>query len=107
MFPDAEYAGAEATLQSGDRLLLYTDGITEVRNSDDDEFGIDRLSAVLDRYRHLGTAELHSAVMHEVMQFADAGFQDDDHGVEDDVLGDRYLGGAFTRLRRSENPFNP
>ena len=77
VFPDAEYAGAEATLQSGDRLLLYTDGITEVRNSDDDEFGIDRLSAVLDRYRHLGTAELHSAVMHEVMQFADAGFQDD------------------------------
>jgi sigma-B regulation protein RsbU (phosphoserine phosphatase) len=77
VFPDAEYLGAEVTLRSGDRLLLYTDGITEVRNTDDEEFGIDRLSLVLDRYKQLTAAELHSAVMREVTQFATAGFQDD------------------------------
>ena len=77
VFPDAEYLAAEATLQSGDRLLLYTDGITEARNRDDEEFGMERLSNVLTRNRHLSASQLHSAVMDEVTRFADAGFQDD------------------------------
>jgi phosphoserine phosphatase RsbU/P len=77
VFPDAEYLGAEAALQSGDRLLLYTDGITEARNHDEEEFGIERLTAILTRNRHLGAAELHAVVMDEVTRFATAGFQDD------------------------------
>jgi serine phosphatase RsbU (regulator of sigma subunit) len=77
VFPDADYSGATVPLQAGDRLLLYTDGITEARNTDGDEFGEERLSDALARNRHLGGAELHAAVAAEVGRFASAGFEDD------------------------------
>jgi phosphoserine phosphatase RsbU/P len=37
----------ELSLQDGDRLLLYTDGLIEARNADGDFFGLDRLEATL------------------------------------------------------------
>jgi sigma-B regulation protein RsbU (phosphoserine phosphatase) len=77
VFPDNEYLEAELPLKSGDRLILYTDGITEARSRDDEEFGEERLSGALMRNRHLSAAELHAAVMEEVTRFATAGFQDD------------------------------
>ena len=77
VFPDAEYAGARAALHIGDRLLLYTDGITEARGVDGEEFGEERLSDALTRHRHLDGAGLHAAVIGEVRRFATAGFEDD------------------------------
>ncbi|HEX6833085.1 MAG TPA: PP2C family protein-serine/threonine phosphatase [Rudaea sp.] len=40
---DFEYRNNEITLQSGDILVLYTDGIVEARDAHDAMFGIDRL----------------------------------------------------------------
>ncbi len=78
VFPDTEYWGAEVALQHGDRLLLYTDGITEARDAQDDEFGEDRLTAALIRHRHLDAVSVHAAVLAEVTSFlAGRGFQDD------------------------------
>jgi serine phosphatase RsbU (regulator of sigma subunit) len=77
VFPDAEYLEAEAVLRGGDRLLLYTDGITEACNPDEEQFGMERLTTILANNRHLSAAQLHAAVMHEVTRFATAGFQDD------------------------------
>jgi phosphoserine phosphatase RsbU/P len=39
------YTEVELSLQGGDRLLLYTDGLIEATNADGDFFGIDRLKA--------------------------------------------------------------
>jgi serine phosphatase RsbU (regulator of sigma subunit) len=77
VFADATYAASETALHGGDRLLLYTDGITEARDRHDEEFGQERLSASLARHRHLSAAELHAAVMKDVTDFATEGFQDD------------------------------
>ena len=77
VFADADYSGAEVPLQRGDRLLLYTDGITEARGRNDEEFGEARLTAALVRHRQLEASALHEAVMKEVNEFAVAGFQDD------------------------------
>jgi phosphoserine phosphatase RsbU/P len=78
VFPDADYRTGEVELRSGDRLLLYTDGITEALNTSDDEFGEERLSATLASHRHLDAGALHQAVLAEVTGFTDGrGFQDD------------------------------
>jgi sigma-B regulation protein RsbU (phosphoserine phosphatase) len=77
VFPDAHYAAGHAALAPGDRLLLYTDGITESRNAADEEYGEARLTDALRRYRHLDAAGLHAAVLADVTGFATVGFQDD------------------------------
>ncbi|GHH83575.1 hypothetical protein GCM10018793_46000 [Streptomyces sulfonofaciens] len=41
-------------LEPGDRLLLYTDGITEARNRQGEEFGLDRFTGFLTRHHSTG-----------------------------------------------------
>ena len=77
VFADADYQGAELPLGSGDRLVLYTDGITEAHDAGEQEFGEDRLKDAAVRHRHLGAAALHAAMMKEITAFATSGFQDD------------------------------
>lgn len=77
VFDDTGYDEAHLPLEPGDRLLLYTDGITEARARDDEEFGEERLSRALSRHRHLDAPALHAALMKEIGEFATTGFQDD------------------------------
>ena len=42
-----EYPVGQAALQPGDRLCLFTDGVTEAMNADGDMFGLERLEATL------------------------------------------------------------
>ena len=41
------YKELEESLRTGTRLLLYTDGLIEAMNADDDLFGIERLKSAL------------------------------------------------------------
>ena len=78
VFPDAHYRTGEVGLSSGDRLLLYTDGITEAVNAQDEEFGEDRLAETLSAHRHLPAQSLFETVLSKVTTFTGArGFQDD------------------------------
>jgi len=43
----AEYSEHTTRLEPGDLLLLYTDGLTEAEDPDDEEFGVERVSAVV------------------------------------------------------------
>ncbi len=47
ILPDPEFAEETLPLESGARLLLYTDGLTEVSGPDGSEFGIKRLAGWL------------------------------------------------------------
>jgi len=46
LLPGALYTMAEASLEPGDLLVLYTDGIVEANDSKDDEYGLERLVSV-------------------------------------------------------------
>lgn len=77
VFPDTGYEEAELPLSRGDRLLLYTDGITEARNGAGDEFGEERLAELLVEHRALDADALHRTILDRVAAFATDGFQDD------------------------------
>ena len=44
---DARYEELELPLETGDRLLLYTDGLTEAENASEDFFGVERVKIAL------------------------------------------------------------
>lgn len=76
-FPDWSAAQGEIRLDAGDRLALYTDGITEATNADGDEFGPTRLGDLLLKYREDSATELHARLLAEAVRFANDSFRDD------------------------------
>lgn len=65
-------------LSGGDRLILFTDGITEAADSRDaEEFGEERLLEILRESRALNAAEIQSSVLARVAKFTGDEFQDD------------------------------
>ena len=84
VFDDAVYEQAEVSVAAGDRVVLFTDGITEARQADADEdaadyadFGEDRLVAVARDLRTSGAAALQDGLAAAVSTFAGGRFQDD------------------------------
>ena len=66
------------TLAPGDRVVIYTDGITEAQNAADEFFGRKRLRETLRAHPGAGCTELHDAVRQAVSAFtADAPQADD------------------------------
>ena len=65
-------------LAPGDRLFLYTDGVTEANDPDSALYGDERLLAALEGTRHLPGRELIDAVVGSVDEFAKTAPQFDD-----------------------------
>jgi phosphoserine phosphatase RsbU/P len=51
MFPHAKYTGIQVPIAAGDRCTVYTDGISEACNRAGEEFGTERLKALLEGSR--------------------------------------------------------
>ena len=71
LFPVVEYEKVEITLGPGDLVVLYTDGITEAANPKGDEFGLDRLQAVVRKYSQEPLVALAVAIETAVEVFVD------------------------------------
>jgi sigma-B regulation protein RsbU (phosphoserine phosphatase) len=77
IFPDRKFEETEMQLEPGDRLILYTDGVTEATNSAGEEFTIPRLSALGTRWAALGASDLLEKIRTEVSAYSDGIFHDD------------------------------
>jgi predicted permease len=78
MFPFSQYEEGTVQLESGDVLLLFTDGVSEAHNPDQEEFGETRLKDVLRRYGDLSVGDASAAILGELQQWmADAPQHDD------------------------------
>lgn len=75
---DSSIKGAAFSLEHGDTVVLYTDGVTETQNGAGEEFGQEKLEAFLRDHHTLPVEELHRKVIHEVDRFSSGQSQHDD-----------------------------
>jgi len=76
-FPDWKYDESVVPLSPGDRLLLFTDGITEAGQPDGEEFGEQRLLDLARKYLNRPAPELNATVLSTVKQFCESRLHDD------------------------------
>src|SRR5437870_1824014 len=79
MFRDSRYYEYYATIEPGQMLVLYTDGVTEAMNPSGEEYGGQRLVAAALRGRHLSARELIDFIHRDVIDWTDG------RGAHDDV----------------------
>lgn len=75
---DIEYESNMAILQPGDTLFLYTDGVTEAMNANDEMFNEARLEKSLQAYKELPLDAMVQNVFQDVQTFAQGVEQSDD-----------------------------
>ncbi len=68
LFEEVEYPQAQVTLRPGDVLVLYTDGVTEAMNSENKQFGLEMLNAVLTQC-NLGAPAMRDAILEALDRF--------------------------------------
>jgi sigma-B regulation protein RsbU (phosphoserine phosphatase) len=87
---NASYETARGVLARNDVLVLYTDGVAEARNRDQDFYSMERLMRYLDHAGARRAAEVVDAIVEDVEAFADNAPQSDDITL----VALRYLGSS-------------
>jgi len=62
MFPTMEYEEATVELSPGDVLFIFTDGVPEAHNPENEEFGEERLQQLLREIAHLPADEISARI---------------------------------------------
>jgi serine phosphatase RsbU (regulator of sigma subunit) len=78
MLPDSTYDVGRTILAPGERVYLYTDGVTEACTADDVEFGLARLAATIEEFRSGSAEALVEGTFERVDAFAAGVPQSDD-----------------------------
>lgn len=107
-FDTAKYRQETFTLQPGDELLLYTDGVNEAFNVDDEEYGNDRLEAFLAAHNDLRARDLVRMLRADVASWAEGAEQSDDvtilaleYGSTPEVTGSITVPATLDRLNEA------
>jgi serine phosphatase RsbU (regulator of sigma subunit) len=77
VFQDSKYFLGEIELAPADRLLLFTDGVSEAQDSGGRQFGEERIIQLLKGNINLGAADLQRKVIKTVSEFSYGIFRDD------------------------------
>ena len=78
IMPDLEYHERSVTLQSGDTVICYTDGVTEAMNPQGEQFGIERLRETFAGSPPRGAQDAVRKIFEAVSDFAEGAVQSDD-----------------------------
>ncbi|WP_332450387.1 SpoIIE family protein phosphatase [Methanoculleus sp.] len=70
IFDDIELELVELRLNPGDTVVFYTDGVTEATNERDEEYGMERLTALIPGLLDRGAREMIDAIVRDVNVFA-------------------------------------
>jgi sigma-B regulation protein RsbU (phosphoserine phosphatase) len=76
--PRHTYKAAETSLEPGETLVIYSDGVTEAMNPNSDQFEEERLYALATKWHKSGAQMLTDRVIADVRSFAGARAQSDD-----------------------------
>jgi serine phosphatase RsbU (regulator of sigma subunit)/pSer/pThr/pTyr-binding forkhead associated (FHA) protein len=78
LIPEANYTAETEHLHPGDTLILFSDGVTEAMDPDDELFGVARLRKVLSGQHDVPLKELQNKVLESVESFTRGASQNDD-----------------------------
>lgn len=78
MFGTVTFEEVEMTLQPGDTLVFYTDGVNEAENVNREPFGMEQLVQIVLAYGEKSPEELQQAIVERVQQFSEGQEQRDD-----------------------------
>jgi sigma-B regulation protein RsbU (phosphoserine phosphatase) len=78
LFTQGRCTTVRRTLEAGDALLLYSDGLSEATSPSGEEYGVERAARVLERGRRLGPRELVRALLEDLAAFQGEAPRSDD-----------------------------
>jgi sigma-B regulation protein RsbU (phosphoserine phosphatase) len=81
MLPNVQLENRDALMRDGDVVVFYTDGVTEAMNSDQQEYGPQRLRDTLLTSGHLNAGDILAAILNSVSEFTGNAAQSDDMTV--------------------------
>lgn len=77
VFEEQNFDLGAVDLAPGDRLVLFTDGVTEASNREDEEFGEQRLLALLEQQRKLSADAIKEKIAAAISEFSGGHLNDD------------------------------
>ena len=77
-FDDTEYQSEQITLEPGDRLIFYTDGLFESQRGPGEDFGMDRVRDYVKAHAKLDIQPLLNGLLDELTGFMDGAPPEDD-----------------------------
>jgi len=78
MLEEAEFQVIEAQLEPGDKIVLYSDGLTEAEDAQGVFFDAERVRLCVSEYSKAGATQLHKRLMDAVEHFTEGGAVRDD-----------------------------
>ena len=78
MMPDYKYVEGKVKFRPGDLLACYTDGVNEALNTQEEEFGEERLKSLISQNRELGSEILSDTLINDIYEFCEGVPQYDD-----------------------------
>ena len=78
LFDDFSYEMQEMTMQKGSTLFLYTDGLTEARNAQNKQYGVQRVLEMMAAASTTDPKQMVETAIEQLMQFSEGTEQRDD-----------------------------